>query len=317
MRAMLCMREHVEAVYRIIAETLASCRERFYPDFAGLLETVFSDRTPSLESPAWLMLPVFACEALEGDPEQAYHVAAALEIGRIAAGCLDEWQDQDTDDALWQSAGPAQTVNLATAMIGLSQLSLIRLTDLGTEPAMILSLQKEFSLTLLHMCAGQHADLNDEVSLDTYETVAGAKSGSLLRLGCRAGAMIAGASADAVTCYGDYGHSLGILAQAWNDLHGLAGVGGKKDIGRSSTLPILAALALDRTQYQPHSSEGKAGQLFALTQLQTLHRRAVEALARCPAPGSLTVFLDMYSPNQLFERKSLEIRPSCEDDLGR
>ena len=107
--------------------------------------------------------------------------------------------------------------------------------------------------------------------------------------------MIARASSDAIKCYGDFGYSVGILAQMWNDFHGLAGVGGKKDVGRSRTLPILAALALDNAQYQPHSCEGKAGQLFALAQLQILHQRASEALARCPAAGRLTLFLDTYS----------------------
>ncbi len=311
---MLSISEQVEIVHEIIGENLAFCRAALFPDFAGLLATVLNDRAPSPDRPPWLMLPILTCEALEGDSERAYHVAAALEIGRIAAGCLDEWQDQDTDDALWRTVGPAQTVNLATAMIGLSQLSLTRLADLGMDPAVILNLQKEFSLTLLYMCEGQHADLSDDGSLSDYEETVGAKTGSLLSLGCRAGAMVAGADAETVACYGDFGYSLGILAQVWNDFYGLAGTGGKRDVGHSRTLPILAALALDGVHYQPDSAEGQAGQLYALAQFQALHQRAAEALARCPAPGHLARFLDVYSINHLLQGESSQVRSSGEGD---
>ena len=195
-------------------------------------------------------------------------------------------------------------------MIGLSQLSLTRLADLGMNPAVILNLQKEFSLTLLYMCEGQHADLSDDGSLSDYAKTVGAKTGSLLSLGCRAGAMVAGADAEMVACYGDFGYRLGILTQVWNDFHGLAGTGGKKDVGHSRTLPILAALALDGMHYQPDSSEGQAGQLYALAQFQALHQRTAEALARCPAPGPMATFLDAYSINHLLQGESSQVRSS-------
>jgi geranylgeranyl pyrophosphate synthase len=311
---MLSISEQVEIVHRIIGENLAFCRAALFPDFAGLLATVLDGRTPSPDRASWLVLPILTCEALEGDAKRAYHVAAALEIGRIAAGCLDEWQDQDTDDALWRTVGPAQTVNLATAMIGLSQLSLTRLADLGVEPALILDLQKEFSLTLLYMCEGQHADLSDRGSLTDYEKTVGAKTGSLLSLGCRAGAMVAEADTQSVASYGEFGYNLGVLAQVWNDFSGLVGSGGKRDVDHSRTLPILAALALDGMHYQPDSAEGQAGQLYAVAQFQLLHQRTAEALARCPAPGRLTSFLDVYSIGHLLQGEASQVRLSSEGD---
>jgi hypothetical protein len=307
---MLSISEQVEIVHEIIGENVAFCRAALFPEFAGLLASVLSRRAPSSDNPPWLILPILTCEAIGGDSERAHHVAAALEIGRIAAGCLDEWQDQDTDDALWRTIGPAQTVNLATAMIGLSQLSLTRLADLGIEPAKILNLQKEFSLTVLYMCEGQHADLSDDVSLSDYGETVGAKTGSLLSLGCRAGAMVAEADAETVASYGEFGYELGVLAQVWNDLYGLAGTGGKRDVGHSRTLPILAALAMDGMHYQPDSAEGQAGQLYALAQFQLLHQRAAEALARCPAPGRLATFLDVYSMNHLLQGEASQVGSS-------
>jgi geranylgeranyl pyrophosphate synthase len=306
--------EHVEIVYRIITQNLKFCRATLFPEFATSLEAVLEERRPAVDKPPWLALSVFVCEALGGDLEPAYHAAAALELGRIAAGCLDEWQDQDTDDALWQAIGPAQTVNLAMAMIALSDLSLDRLADLGVDRALVSRLQKEFSLTLLHMSEGQHADLSGDVSLSNYAQVAGAKTGALLRLGCRAGAIVAGASAETVTRYGDFGRNLGILAQAWNDVYGLAGTRGKRDVDHSLTLPILAAMALDGARYEPLSTEGQAGQLYALTQVQLLHQYAAEALARCPAAGRLGLFLNVYSFDHLLQREAPQVPSPGEDD---
>jgi farnesyl diphosphate synthase len=309
------MREHVKRVHEIISERLALCSTT---RFRESLEAVFRDRLPSgARGCPWFMLPIVTCEALGGKVELACYVAAGLEIGRIAAGCLDEWQDHDTEDALWQAIGPEQTVSLATGMIALSLLTLTHLADLGAEPVLVLALQREFEVTLLHMSAGQHADLGDDLSLDDYEAVVGAKSGALLRLGCRAGALVAGAPAEIVGRYGDFGYNLGILAQVWNDIGGLAGVLGKNDVKYQRALPILAALAVDQglegTGYQPQSVGGQAGQLYTVLQLGVLHQRASEALARCPAPGSLPRFLDEYDPGRLVEMMR-QPRPQHEGD---
>jgi geranylgeranyl pyrophosphate synthase len=226
-------------------------------------------------------------------------VAAALELGRIAAGCLDEWQDQDTEAALWRAIGPAQAVNAATTMIALSFLTLGRLTEIGPPVPGILDLQREFHLTLLRMCEGQSADLSSGLSVGEYESAAGAKSGALFRLGCQAGAMIAGASPESVAWYGGLGDHLGILIQAWNDLQGMFGKQGKDDVHRQRALPILAALALRTAPYEGESESGQAGLLYSLVKLHVFYQRCVEALARCPEPGDLALFPDSYSPERL------------------
>ena len=296
--------EHVETVYKIITETPALGRRNRFPDFYDLLDKVFSDRVPTTASPPWLMLPIFTCEALGGDVVQAQHVAAALEIGRIAAGCLDEWQDKDTDNALWRTVGAEQTVNLATWMIGLSFLTLTRLAKLGMPAATVLDLKQEFELSLLYMSEGQHADLSDDLPLEDYETVAGAKSGALFRLGCRAGAIVAGVLEETVSLYGDFGCNLGVLVQMWNDFEGLAGVRGKTDAEHRRALPVVAAGVLAQGAYDRRSTEGQAGELYAMIRLQAYHQRVTEALVRCPAAGRLSLFLDTYSTRYLVERAS-------------
>jgi hypothetical protein len=284
--------EHIEAVYQLVRETVALADELPFPGFRELLETVLIDRKPRAGSLPWLLLPIFTCEALGGDVRLAHQVAAALEVGRIAAGCLDEWQDQDTDDALWQSLGAARTINLVTGLLPLSFLALSGLAALGVEAPLVLGLHEEFHRTLLHLCAGQDADLAETLSLDDYERVAGAKSGALLGLGCRAGAKVAGAPSDVVAGYGEFGHNLGVVAQMWNDFEGLTGRRGKADADRRRSLPTLAG----------QGAEGmEMGLLYALLRLQVYHRRAAEALARCPEAGHLSLFLDAYSTGRLVE----------------
>jgi hypothetical protein len=83
-------------------------------------------------------------------------VQGAIIASDSAGGCLDEWQDRDTDNALWRTLGAARTVNLATSLIPLSFLTLGRLADLGAETSLILGLHEEFHSTLFQMCAGRH-----------------------------------------------------------------------------------------------------------------------------------------------------------------
>ena len=313
---MLTTDQHIEAAYQIIRENPALDKGLPFSGFRELIKKVLGDRRPSADSLPWLLLPIFTCEALSGDVRQAQQVAAALEIGRIAAGCLDEWQDQDTDDALWRTLGATRAVNLATSLIPLSFLTLGRLAELGAEASLILSLHEEFHRTLLHMCAGQDADLRDDLTLDDYERVAGAKSGPLFRLGCRAGAMVARASPEVVAGYGDFGYNVGMVAQMWNDLQGMAGMQGKGDSDQQRSLPILARQVLEQMEPGVSREDGEVGPLYTLVRLQVFHQRAAEALHQCPEAGCLPLFLDIYSTRHLVE-KAQQIASQREEDHAR
>ena len=58
--------------------------------------------------------------------QAALHMAAAWELGNLAAGALDAWQDGDTDDAQWRRVGARPAVNLAVGLMGLSFRTLSR-----------------------------------------------------------------------------------------------------------------------------------------------------------------------------------------------
>ena len=238
--------------------------------------------------PPWLALPILVHEAVGGEErlQPAYHVAAAWELGNMAAAQLDAWQDQDTDGALWQRTGPGRAVNLSVGLIGLSFRTLSGLAEAELLPApVVVELQRGFADTLLRMVAGQHADLGDDLDLEDYQAVAVAKTGSLFRLGGWSGAVVAGASADVAERYGAFGEALGLLIQAWNDLYGLEGALGKQDVGHQRSLPILAALAMAGGGGPPDealvdSAEGEGGRLYALVQAELLHQVGIG----CPGP---------------------------------
>lgn len=310
------MDHHIETVYQIIDETLARCTVKRTEEYGELLRSVLADRRPSAQSMPWLLLPILTCEALEGKIRYALHVAAAVELWRLSAGCVDEWQDKDTDEALWQAIGPEPTVNLAIDFLSFALQAVDRLTDLGASPFLVLDLHKAFHHTLSAMCAGQAADLSGEVSLDDYEWIAGAKSGALFQLGCQAGALVSEATPDEVACYAEFGYNLGIVAQMWNDVEGMAGLRGKADADQLRSLPAIAAQAMAAKGDSDPSEDRMAGSLYAMVQLQMAHRRTREALDRCPQPGHLSQYLDLFDPRQVLARAAQANPPQGADGEG-
>lgn len=313
---MLTVDEHVDAVYQILRADPLFDEELPFPGFRELLEKVLADRRPSAGTLPWLLLPILTCEALGGKIRQAQQAAAALEIGRIAAGILDEWQDGDTDDALWRTLGAERAVNLAYGLASLSYQVLEGFADLGMPMPLIHSIYREFHRASLHMSAGQDADLAGNLDLDEYEQVAGAKSGSLFRLGCRAGAIVADAPPDVVDQYGEFGYNLGVVAQMWNDLEGLAGSGGKGDAEQQRSLPFVATRAIGEGEPALLAAGQGAGPLYTLVRLQVFYGRAAEALARCPKAGRLSLFLKIYSTGPLVEKAQRTVGHGEEDDAG-
>ena len=134
--------EHVEQICRVMQSSLALCPDE-PPGFRALAATVLDEHTSRLRRhargphPPWLVLPILVHEAVAGEErlQPAYHVAAAWELGNMAAAQLDAWQDQDTDGALWRRTGPGRAVNLSVGLIGLSFRTLADLAEAGLLPA--------------------------------------------------------------------------------------------------------------------------------------------------------------------------------------
>ena len=126
--------------------------------------------------------------------------------------------------------------------------------------------------------------------------------------------MVAGAPPDVAIQYGDFGFNLGVVAQMWNDLQGLAGAQGKGDSEQQRSLPILATQALEGMQSDPLQEGGQVGSLYALVQLQVFHQRAADALDQCPEAGRLSLFLDAFGTHRLVEEAQQALNHRDEQD---
>ena len=196
--------KRVERVYAFVRDLLHQDEVR--SNIAEIWDSAFPlDREGSTPS---LLLPILCCQAAGGDEDQATAIAAAWFLLYLAAKVLDDVEDGDVHQGPWSAMGAPQAINAATGLIFASQLALARLPRLGADRELALFLLEDFNHTTLRMCAGQQADLTEgsqtsrrlaerlnlreveQLPLERYFWIAGAKSGEFFALACRAGARI-------------------------------------------------------------------------------------------------------------------------------
>jgi geranylgeranyl pyrophosphate synthase len=313
-----CIHTWVDEVYVAIDTFLDNVSTPAFASFGGLLKEIVADtRRRVMRHPenTTLALLLYTAEAAGSPIEPAIHAGVGLELAGIAARILDECIDHDTEDALWTKLGTDQTILLANGLMALALLSIGHLQEHGISGALAAKIQAEFELTWFRMCQGQHKELiasADDISLDDYWEIAGAKAGELCAFATKVSAMLA-RSPD-VEAYAAFGYHLGVLIQIMNDLQGLQNWRGKRDIGQRLTLPIIYALStlpsqercqlrllLAEATHDDNASaaarelieQSKALQ-FGLVQAQVCRTRAAQSLGRCPP--TLLHLLDVWFP---------------------
>ena len=147
------------------------------------------------------------------------------------------------------SAGPAQTINAATALIFCSHLALASLRDLGLEATRTLEIVVAFNTATCRMTAGQAQDLaligDGLATLDQLRSVQAAKSGAFFALICRAGAMLGDASDGEIAACAAFGYNAGMLVQIGDDLCDLWMPRSACDLATARcTLPVVYALSM-------------------------------------------------------------------------
>jgi len=278
-------------------------------------------RVENEEQASFVLLPIWTCQAVGGQPQQAVAVSAAWCLLHTAALLLDDVQDHELALKPWPPIGPSQAINLATALIFASQLALSRLEP-GADTALILAIWQVFSRAILNVCAGQHLDLCAEsLSLDDYWRMAGSKSGAFFELACRTGAMLGTEDGRLIDRYAEFGYNLGILVQISDDFNGAWNAPNAGDlVAGSQALPVVYALSVgsdrDRVRLlnllERTSSEAAAitsarqlisdlgGLHYLSIQAEAYRRRARTALptpeTTCAAYSQLTGLLDNVMP---------------------
>ena len=193
------------------------------------------------------VLCLLVCEAISGHCRQAGLAATALEFLQAAADTFDEVEDGDAD-AWWKGHGDAVAVNLAAALLMLSQKATARMVQAQGKrlASSELRAMNDFALRSL---AGQHDDLTSEqrakVSQRQCLDMISRKSASVAECCCYLGALLATGSKQFVAPYAAFGHNFGMAAQIRNDASSFrTPAEATGDIGRKKkTLPVIFALA--------------------------------------------------------------------------
>lgn len=183
--------------------------------------------TPSSAQPGgvWGLLTLLVARqvSLEINPHLATSVAIAVETYICGLDLLDDIEDVDRTPVVVE-LGAARALSVATTLLFMAQQVLLE-TARYLAPEQVLLLLGALSSTSLTATAGQHLDIltaeRDVSSLSAQEciAIAAAKSGSLMSLACRLGALCGGADPELCERWAALGKLLGISHQLDNDSH--------------------------------------------------------------------------------------------------
>jgi geranylgeranyl pyrophosphate synthase len=176
-------------------------------------------------------------------------VATAWRALHIAAKLLDDVEDDDLprpaeakDASAERSA--SRIINLATGFIALSGVALDRLpAGVGQR------IGHEFHRSILLISGGQHSDLllsaGDDVDLEAYFNIMGAKTGQFFALAGRASALSHRSDKDVVEGMARLGYLVGLAIQILDDLLDWSDGSSEGDLARGRlTLPLSYALTV-------------------------------------------------------------------------
>lgn len=203
------------------------------------------------------LMCMLACAAAGGDWQQAVPAAAAIEILHNFSLVHDDIEDDSptrrSRDTVWKIWGVPQAINAGDAMFAISHLAMNRLIERDVSAKIVVQSLRRFDETCVRLTQGQHADMSfetrDDVTTDEYIEMITGKTAVLVSLSMELGALIAGADADTVQKYAQFGLDLGLAFQVIDDILGIWG--DEEKIGKSAstdittkkkTLPVLYGL---------------------------------------------------------------------------
>ena len=200
------------------------------------------ERSTTREPFSW-KLPIAACQAVGGDPEQVMPALSAFSCLHISIRLIDDLLDED--ERLESLDGNlARTANLAIAFQALGADFLLGLGDQKAIESL-----KELSKMQLYLAWGQDLDAQNIINEETYWKVANAKSGIYFASALYVGAIYGGANLETAGQLRDFGVVYGEIMQIHDDLNDtLDKTAGPDWIGGRHPLPILFAESVDHPE---------------------------------------------------------------------
>ena len=203
------------------------------------------------------LLCLLTCEAVGGQIEHALPAAAAIELVHNFSLIHDDIEDHSATrrhrTTVWKLWGLEHGINCGDGMFAAAILRLSRLHDRGVPTERALQAQRVLVETCLRLTEGQYMDMTFEtqmdVDMDSYLWMIGRKTAALIACSTRLGALLGGASGDAIAAYARFGENLGLAFQVIDDILGIwgreadTGKSASSDIlTRKKTLPVVHAL---------------------------------------------------------------------------
>jgi geranylgeranyl diphosphate synthase type I len=228
------------------------------------------------------VLCLFASEASGGKWQNAMPAAVALELAHNFSLIHDDIQDGDIErrhrPTLWYLWGTPKALAAGNAMWAMADLALLKLAGYGVRSEVVLRASGVMTEGCLEMILGQHLDLSFEGRLDItvndYMDMISKKTGALMDVSSRLGALIGNADPDTVSAFGRCGRLLGLVFQIRDDILGIWG--DTKNTGkpmgndirkRKMTLPVVYTLE--------HASQATRKEIGRLFQKETLAEEEV------------------------------------------
>jgi geranylgeranyl pyrophosphate synthase len=286
----------LKSLYPAVRDILWNATPEYWPELRDLVEELFGDALiPEV------ILPLAACKAAGGEAKDAVHVSAALVAAASSLRILDDLEDQDRPDRLWNQVGPARAWNYAAA---LQSMSFDVLAQASLAPDLVHSIISTFTDAFLHVAYGQDRDLiGDTRSIEAYWATVAEKVAYAYATACTAGAMIATDNRDLIRACGDFGFHLGFVIQVVNDMESIWSPDGETDLKQGKvTLPLLYGLTSDHSQHSELVSLVKADEIassgerikeildsidtrsFLIWSALKEREQALEAISICPDP---------------------------------
>jgi len=269
-----------EAFLREVAARVAAELERALPPEWDVPARLRESMMYSLQAGGKRLRPALALAAAEaagGDPEDAVPVACALELIHTYSLIHDDLPAMDDDDFRRGRPTNHKVFGEAMAILAGDALLTHAFHLLATLPerrprvpaATALRIVKEVSMYAgaPGMVGGQAADILGEggvASLTELEYIHQHKTGDLITVSLRAGALAAGAGEEQLAALTVYGRSIGMAFQIRDDI--LNVVGDEKKLGKptkrdeqlnKSTYPKLLGLEASRAKAVELTEAGK------------------------------------------------------------
>ena len=171
------------------------------------------------------LLPLAACAAAGGLPEQAAVASSASLLLVLSTRWFDDLADRDRSNALWKVVGADQTMTLAAGALSLAW------HQLALNPRVPRQMLKRFGEATLKLGAGQFLDLTGgEISVKQAWDILRGKTAAGYAFMCESGGWMAGASVTECLLLARVGEHLGVMIQLLDDLDGVLAPDGKGDL---------------------------------------------------------------------------------------